>query len=94
MPHLVHEGSVLVNVRLEELDLDLLHRVKPDCVLTPLVGIGCDVLDVASRLTKLGYQGLLLAVTDPLPNPHVIKAEIQASIGAIRFDLIEIPQDR
>lgn len=93
LPRLVHEGSVLVNARLEEVTGDLLRQLAPDCVLTPLVGLECDVLEVAAHLTRLGYQGLLLAVTDPLLNPAPIKAEIRAANPGLRFDLIEIPQD-
>ncbi len=93
LPRLVHEGSVLVNARLEEVTDDLLRQLAPDCVLTPLVGLECDVLEVAAHLTRLGYQGLLLAVTDPLLNPAPIKAEIRAANPGLRFDLIVIPQD-
>lgn len=93
MPRLVHEGSVLVTARLAELTPELLAQVNPDCVLTPLVGIDCDVLEVAAQLTRLGYRGLLLAVTDPLPNPRAITAEVQAEFPGLRIDLIEIPQD-
>ena len=93
MPQLVHDGSILVTARLAELTQQLLQQVSPDCVLTPLVGIDCDVLEVAAHLTRLGYHGLLLAVTDPLPNPRSIKAEVQAAFPELRFDLIQIPQD-
>ena len=93
LPGLVHEGSVLVNARLAEVTPDLLRQLNPDCVLTPLVGLDCDVLEVAAHLTRLGYRGLLLAVTDPLAHPAPIKAEVQAANPGMRFDLIEIPQD-
>jgi|GEM_PF-3207582 len=88
---LLHKGSVLVNAGFSELTAELLARVKPDCILAPLVGIECDVVEVASRLNRLGYHGLLLAVTGPLPNPTVIRAEVRAANPNLTFDLIENP---
>ena len=90
---LLHQGSVVVNARFDALTAGLLAEVRPDCVLAPLFGIDCDVMDVAARLTRLGYRGLLLGVTGPLPNPRVIKAEVRGANPDLTFDLIEVPED-
>lgn len=91
---LLHQGSVVVNARFDALSAALLDEVRPDCVLAPLFGLECDVMEVAARLTRLGYRGLLLGVTAPLPNPRVIKAEIQGANPDLTFDLIEMPDDQ
>ena len=90
---LLHLGSVVVNARFDALSAALLAEVQPDCVLAPLFGIECDVVEVAARLTQLGYRGLLLGVTAPLPNPRAIKAEVQAANPDLTFDLIEVAGD-
>lgn len=91
---LLHQGSVVVNARFDALSADLLAEVRPDCVLTPLFGIDCDAMEVAAQLSRLGYRGLLLAVTGPLPNPRVIKSEVQAANPGLSFDLIDVPDDQ
>ena len=86
---ILHQGTVVVTAGLADLSAELLAKFKPDCVLAPLFGVECDVMDIAARLTQLGYRGLLLAVSDPLPNPQAIRAEIQAANPDLTFDLIE-----
>ena len=90
---LLHQGSVVVNARFDALSAGLLAEVRPDCVLAPLFGIECDLMDVAARLTRLGFRGLLLGMTGPLPNPRVIKAEVRGANPDLTFDLIEVPDD-
>lgn len=81
--------TTIVSVGFDAITAALLTREQPDCILAPLVIGTLDILDIAERLTALGYRGLLLAVTPPLPNPRLVTAEVRAACPNLQFDLIE-----
>ena len=73
-----------------ELDVQLIAQVMPDIVLAPLFGRGFDAVDLADRLTEMGYRGALHAVTAPLPDPEAVRREVKHHCGDIVFSLIEL----
>lgn len=73
------------------LTLDVLAELKPDVLLSPLVGENFDALDVARKLVKFGYHGPYRAVTNAIPNPHAVCTEVRAAALDINFDLIVLP---
>jgi hypothetical protein len=87
----LYPGAELRMLHLDLLDRNTLDEVKPDCVVAPLFSADADVLEVAERLAELSYIGVLLAVSPPIPNPKLIRAEIKAISPDIVFDLITIP---
>lgn len=46
-----------------------------------------DVLDVAERLTRAGYEGRLTAVCRPLPKKAVVEREMKRNFPRIVFDV-------
>ena len=85
-------GAVMVVAPFEALDAELLSRTHPDCVVTPLFTTAFDVLDVAEKLVELGYAGRFLAVSQPLPNPRLIKSEVRAIGPNLTFDILQLPE--
>ena len=81
----------MVTTELAGLDRSLLLRVRPSCVVTPLVGAGFDVLDVAARLSAAQYRGTLYTLTPRLPRPRLIAAEVHGIAPLIEFEMIELP---
>lgn len=65
-----------------------LRELKPDLVLSPLLGDGFDAVEVAQRLAKAGFQGRFRVVAPPLLNPEVVRAEVQEAAEEIDFDLM------
>lgn len=82
------KDPTLKYVALEDVTDDLLVDFKPEVVLSPLVGKGFDVIDVAVRLTSAGYTGRLRATTPDLPNPKLVSKEIRSVCPDIDFDLL------
>lgn len=72
----------------DDITAESLARLRPDVVLTPLVGAGFDCLDVAVALCKAGYRARLRAVVRFVPNPGLVRREIAASCPGLDFDLI------
>ncbi|WP_444451599.1 hypothetical protein ACTTAI_11120 [Rhodobacter capsulatus] len=73
------------------IDAEMLARVMPDVVLSPLFSPGHDILDLARLLDRLGYQGPLRAYSPPLPNTAIVCAEVRQIWGPRDFDILEVP---
>lgn len=82
------QDPTLKYVEVDEISYDLLQSFQPEVVLSPLVGKGFDAIDVAVRLTSLGYTGRLRATSPDLPNPKIVTKEISSICPDIDFDLL------
>jgi len=71
----------------------LLAAVQPDLILSPLMAGPHDVIDVARRLTELGFVGRYRALAAALPQPEIILAEVRAIAPALDFDLFIVTAD-
>jgi hypothetical protein len=76
------------------LNAGLLARLRPDVVLTALVGHGFDVLDIARTLGQLGFRGRYRAVVEHLPNPALIRSEVASVAPQVDFDILSLPDLR
>lgn len=74
-----------------ELDQDLLLRLKPDIILSSLASAEFDILDLVKLLDGLDYLGRVRVLTTPLPDKELVRSEVIFEHPAIDFDLIEIP---
>lgn len=79
-------------IEIQALTKRIIADLNPDIVLSPLVGIGFDVLDVAERLAEIAYTGPYRAITGAIPNPELICKEVRAAVPHLDFDLVVLPQ--
>ncbi len=77
-----------LRVSLAALDAPLLARLLPERVVTPLVGDGFDALDVAERLSALGFRGRLEVLCPALPDRRLIRAEIAAACPGVELRFV------
>lgn len=88
------EGRVTVSfdqVRFTEmqgLTEDILQCAAPDIILSPLVGDDFDVMEVATRLSELGYKGRYRAISQDVPNIDMIRNEVRTHAPELDFDLL------
>jgi hypothetical protein len=68
-----------------------LDELSPTVILSPLMGDNFDVLDVADRLTALGYSGRYRVISENLPNVQMIKSEVKAHAPDLDFDVLMMP---
>lgn len=73
--------------RFEALDAKRLAEFNPDTIISGLVTPDFDILDLAAKLAQLGFAGRLIALSTPLPNPQVIRAEVRAVSQEFQFEL-------
>ena len=70
---------------------ELLDRIDPAIILSPLVGDDFDVLEIATQLAKLGYKGRYRAITTDMPNAEMVRAEVRSHTPDLDFDLLVVP---
>ncbi len=72
----------------DDLDSALLDRLRPDFVISALIGAGVDAIEIAERLTGLSYGGAYRAIVgQSIPNTGVIRSEIKAVAPDLDFDI-------
>jgi len=69
---------------------NLLSRLQPEIILTPLLCEGFDVLDLVYLLEALNFTGRVRAITPMLPNPELLLREIRFECPALDFDLFQV----
>lgn len=75
---------------LQDLDETNLDPAVPSVVLSALVADSFDAVDVALRLSQLGYQGPYRALTGPTTDAEAIVTEISLITPDLDFDIIEV----
>ncbi|MEN8895743.1 MAG: hypothetical protein ABF248_06605 [Yoonia sp.] len=78
-------------IDIHALDQGMINTQNPDIILSPLVSDDFDAIEVASLLSKLSYNGAYRALTDEVPNPALIKAEVRRHAPNLDFDLVVLP---
>ena len=76
-----------------ELDAALLEEIRPDMIVSALIGDLFDAVDVAARLLDLQYKGPYRALSPPLPRPALVKAEVRSAAPDLDFDLVIVSHD-
>ncbi len=84
----------LETVEWHDLDQLMLTMIEPDLVVSPLVSDDFDCVDLAFRLTRLGYRGRYVALTEGLPHPAIVRREVRSLCPHLDFDIVETRQDR
>jgi hypothetical protein len=83
-------GAALVMTRFALLDRALLDRVKPDCVLVPLIGPGFDAVQALTLLRQLNYRLDVCVTTSRLPAPDMVLSELNRHAGRKDVHLVEV----
>lgn len=60
----------------------------PDLVVFPLFSGATDATDILTGLKNLGYKGRCLVLTQTLPRPKLIEAELRSYAGEIIVELV------
>lgn len=80
----------LVFAEMCDLTACLMHQVKPDIVVSPVIATGFDVVDLARFLHETGYLGQYRAISDGLPNLSIIRREVRQVAPRLDFSVIDV----
>ena len=79
----------ILSVALPEITLDLMARLMPQIVLSPLVWDDYDILDAAAHLHGLGFLGEYRVVCPSLPDPKLILTEVETIAPGLDFGMLQ-----
>lgn len=77
----------LVFVNFEDLSEATLERFRPTVILSPVLAIGYDCIEVTLRLRNLGYKGVYRAVAQNMPRPELIEREVSQLYPELNFKI-------
>lgn len=80
-------------IEFHELTIDIIELLEPTAVFSPLLCTSFDCLDVAVMLQALGFKGRYRVMGESLPNPQLIRSEIQETCPNIDFDIVNLGQE-
>jgi len=87
--------SQMAFLNFTDVNADLLAVLRPDAIISPLLCISFDCLDLAQVLQAARYRGRYRVWAPGLPDPTVIKAEVQSLDPDLDFDVFstQLPVD-
>jgi hypothetical protein len=71
----------------------LLELARPPMIVSPLLTRQFDCIDLAERLSDLGYAGAYRAIAITLPAPEIVRREIRLICPNLDFDVVAWPTD-
>ncbi|MEM1373722.1 MAG: hypothetical protein AAGF78_04985 [Pseudomonadota bacterium] len=77
-------------VSFSDVTVELLDRVRPATVMSPLLAHDFDSTDLAERLQDFGYTGRYLAIAVGVPHPQLIEGEVHTAAPLVDFALVTV----
>lgn len=82
--------SAITFIEFRELSAELLDRLGPDIILSPLLCSSFDCMDLAQVLDGFGFRGRYRAMSAQVPQPELIRREVHACCPRLDFDLVNV----
>lgn len=67
---------------------EILDRINPTLILSPLLGNSFDCLELALQLQQLEYRGKYRVVAPKLTNPSMVTREVRNQTPGLDFDIL------
>lgn len=80
----------IVFANFSEISTKMLRLIRPDVVLSTLIGDHFDAMDLAVKLKNIGFSGRYRAVTLGLPDPDLIRSEVHFMAPDLDFDVYQM----
>ncbi len=84
----LHGDGRIVFAAFEDITEDVLDRLCPSVVLSPVLARSFDCIDLAQKLCALGYSGRYRAVSGDLPDPELVEREIRGLCPSLDFGIL------
>lgn len=86
----VPPGGRIILASFKDLSQDLLARIRPALVVSPLLARDFDCIDLSQMLYGLGFGGKYRVISEHIPNPEIVLAEIRNLCPGLDFDLVQL----
>ena len=82
--------DTVADIRYSDLSPAEFMRLEPDTIVAPLLTKGFDAVELAEYLATLDFRGLLIVVSDVLPNVSIVKREVSRTAPRLMLELYEL----
>lgn len=82
--------DTVTNMRYSALSPAAFKQIAPDTVVAPLLTKDFDAVELAEYMATLRFQGLLIIVSDVLPNVSIVKREVSRTAPDLTMELYEL----
>jgi len=72
----------------DDVTSETLQKIAPQVVLSAVLGHSFDAVEIAKRLTGLGYLGRYRVISDGYPDPKLIEKEIATLTPKLDFAVL------
>ena len=72
----------------EDISEELIARLCPTVVLSPVLARNFDCIDLAQKLFSLRFAGRYRAVSDELPDPEMVEREMRHLCPGLDFGIL------
>ena len=87
-------GGRIILASFSDLSQDLVSRIRPKLVLSPLLARDFDCIDLAQMLHVLGFAGQYRVISENVPDPAIVKTEIKSMCPGLDFGILsQLPED-
>lgn len=73
-----------------EFNAKFLKALRPDVILSPLMGQNFDALDVAMKLEAARFCGCFRILAPKLPHPEVVETELRSLAPSVDCELVQV----
>jgi len=86
--NLVASDHKLLHVDFSDITPEMIMAIGPRTIMSPLLAMKFDCIDLACILQEAGFQGQYRALSRQIPNPKLVRREIHGICPEVDFDLI------
>ena len=76
LPRVVDAAEMVIAANIDKMP-KILATERPDMVISPLIGPKFDAIELAVQLRKAVFRGRLVVICDKLPDPSLIRQELE-----------------
>lgn len=66
---------------------ELIEALRPQVVVSCMLGRGFDCVDLAERLSAIGFRGTYRLIGSGMPEPELVVRELRSLFPTLRVDL-------
>lgn len=68
---------------------EMLNHLAPTVIVSPVLALSFDCIELATLLQHLGYTGSYRAVSNSLPKPELIEREVRQICAQLDFRIVK-----
>ena len=76
----------LVSVEFHRLTEELIREFAPNLIISPIVCRTFDCVELAARLSEVGFAGRYVAISKDFPRLDIVRSEVRSIVAGVRFD--------